>query len=137
MYSTLFPILFQALVINEFRGERFDCDAQSAATVGCTTTGEQVIDQLSFQVDRMHIQSSFRLHCSQVCYFVVVVQDHSACACAFYPRNIQYITFLILSYCYFQDGSIALSLGILAVLIIGFVIVAFIALLFIKERYIR
>jgi hypothetical protein len=36
-----------------------------------------------------------------------------------------------------QDGSVELALGLLAVLIVGFLVIAYIALLFNREKYQR
>mmetsp|Transcript_15892 Transcript_15892/g.26735 ORF Transcript_15892/g.26735 Transcript_15892/m.26735 type:complete len:320 (+) Transcript_15892:155-1114(+) len=40
---------FQALIVNEFAGQRFECNPNLPLNVGCTKTGEEVILSLSFQ----------------------------------------------------------------------------------------
>eukprot|EP01032_Pedospumella_encystans_P007850 gene7850-9359_t len=84
-YLSLMYWGFQALVVNEFRGESFECDSSfEASSLGCIRTGNQQIHKLSF-----------------------------------------------------QNAEVGMALGILLVLIFGWLTLAYVALLFNREKYLR
>ena len=47
-YLSFLKWSFQALCINEFRGENFNCDPNAPEGTGCEPTGEVILDRLTF-----------------------------------------------------------------------------------------